>query len=404
MQLTIKFYIMKNSILIILLISLYVSCSSAKTTKQAINTGNYDKAIAVAIKKLKSNKTKKSNQQYVIMLEEAFNKASKRDLERINFLKKDANPENLESIYTAYVLLKNRQESIKPLLPLPVLEKGTNARFNFKDYNNDIIESKEKLSEYLYNKVLESVDSQDKNNLRSVYYDLEYIEEINPNYKDTRNLINEVHERGTDYVLVSMKNETDKIVPVRLEQDLLNFDTYGLNDLWTVYHNAKNEEVNYDFGLELNLRDIQVSPEQIREKEFVTEKQIKDGYKYLLDDNGNQVKDSLGNKIKVDKFLNVRCELYEFTQFKSARVAGQVIYIDYNANQLLQTFPIESEYIFEHRYANYRGDKRALDRSYLDLITLREVVFPSNEQMVYDTGNDLKQKLKHIITKNGFRK
>ena len=37
------------------------------------------------------------------------------------------------------------------------------------------------------------------------------------------------------------------------------------------------------------------------------EKQIKDGYKYLLDADGNQVKDSLGNKIKVDKFVNVRC-------------------------------------------------------------------------------------------------
>ena len=30
---------------------------------------------------------------------------------------------------------------------------------------------------------------------------------------------------------------------------------------------------------------------------------------------GNQVKDSLGNHIKVDKFVNVRCELYQFTQF-----------------------------------------------------------------------------------------
>jgi hypothetical protein len=31
------------------------------------------------------------------------------------------------------------------------------------------------------------------------------------------------------------------------------------------------------------------------------------------------------------------------------------------------------------------------------------VPFPSNEQMVYDTGSDLKNKLKGIIQRNNFR-
>ena len=44
---------------------------------------------------------------------------------------------------------------------------------------------------------------------------------------------------------------------------------------------------------------------------------------------GRQVKDSLGNKIKVDKLVNVRCELYQFTQFKSATVSGEVTYVDF---------------------------------------------------------------------------
>jgi hypothetical protein len=124
----------------------------------------------------------------------------------------------------------------------------------------------------------------------------------------------------------------------------------------------------------------------------------------LLDADGNQAKDSLGNKIKVDKFVNVRCELYQFTQFKSAIVSGQVTYVDFQTKQTIKVFPIQSEFVFEHQYANYDGDKRALERSFLSLLKVTSVTFPSNEQMIYDTGTDLKRKLKAIIARNKFQK
>ena len=155
--------------------------------------------------------------------------------------------------------------------------------------------------------------------------------------------------------------------------------------------------------MELNLRNILVSPEQIREKEIIIEKEIKDGYTYVKDNNGEEVLDNEGNKIKVDKMVTIQCELYEFSQFKSAKVIGQVKYIDLNTKQTIQTFPIGSEFIFKHRYAEFKGDKRALESSYIDLIRLREMPFPTNEQMIYDSGQDLKQKLKYIITQNKFR-
>ena len=76
------------------------------------------------------------------MLQEAFNKARLRDLDRINFLKKDNNPQNIESIYSLYNDLKNRQEVIKPLLPLPILDQNKNASFQFANYDDEIIATK----------------------------------------------------------------------------------------------------------------------------------------------------------------------------------------------------------------------------------------------------------------------
>ncbi|MGK0412619.1 MAG: hypothetical protein ACJA1B_000817, partial [Polaribacter sp.] len=317
--------------------------------------------------------------------------------------KKDKNPENLENIFGLYVALKDRQEIIKPLLPLPILKKNKNAKFLFNNYDEEIISTKNQLSNFLYQKVNKLLNNNNKFDYRNAYEELAYLEKINPNFKDVLDLMALAQQKGMAFVFVSMKNETEKVIPKRLEEDLLNFDTYGLNDLWTIYHSKKDAKITYDFGLELNLRAIEVSPEQVREKQIIKEKQIVNGFKYLLDDDGNQVKDSLGNKIKVDKLLNVGCELYQFTQFKTAKVSGQVKYVDFYTNQTVQVYPIKSEFVFEHLYARFDGDKRALEESLLDLLTLKAIAFPTNEQMIYDTGNDLKQQLKSIITRNRFR-
>jgi hypothetical protein len=394
---------MKKFLLFNVFTFLLISCSSVKNTQEAISNGNYDTAINIAMDNLKRNKTKKRNQPYVFMLQEAFAKATAKDLDRINFLKKDQNPENIETIYAIYKNLKNRQEVIKPILPLPILKKGSNAEFQFRNYDDEIISNKNQLTDYLYLKARRLFDANNKFDYRTAFEDLEYIEKINPNFKDVRNLINVAHERGLDFVIVSMKNETQKVIPDRLEEDLLNFNTYGLNDLWTVYHGAKDPEIRYDFGLELNLRNIEVSPEQVREKQIIKERDVLDGFTYLLDKEGNQVLDKEGEKIKVDKTVKVRCELYQFTQFKSAKLLGQVKFIDLNTKQTIETYPIESGYSFQHIYANFKGDKRALEDSFLDQIRLLVVPFPTNEQMIFDSGQDLKQRLKSIITRSSFR-
>jgi hypothetical protein len=394
---------MKKFLLFNVFTFLLISCSSVKNTQEAISNGNYDTAINIAMDNLKRNKTKKRNQPYVFMLQEAFAKATAKDLDRINFLKKGQNPENIETIYAIYKNLKNRQEVIKPILPLPILKKDSNAEFQFRNYDDEIISNKNQLTDYLYLKARRLFDANNKFDYRTAFEDLEYIEKINPNFKDVRNLINVAHERGLDFVIVSMKNETQKVIPDRLEEDLLNFNTYGLNDLWTVYHGAKDPEIRYDFGLELNLRNIEVSPEQVREKQIIKERDVLDGFTYLLDKEGNQVLDKEGEKIKVDKTVKVRCELYQFTQFKSAKLLGQVKFIDLNTKQTIETYPIESGYSFQHIYANFKGDKRALEDSFLDQIRLLVVPFPTNEQMIFDSGQDLKQRLKSIITRSSFR-
>ena len=59
------------------------------------------------------------------------------------------------------------------------------------------------------------------------------------------------------------------MIPARLQSDLLDFSTFGLNDKWTVYHSNRLKNISYDYGLIVNFRQIAISPEQIKEKELI---------------------------------------------------------------------------------------------------------------------------------------
>lgn len=382
---------------------LLLTACGVKQTQNLLSSGNYDEAIANSISNLRSNKDKKGNQDYVYLLEEAFAKAKERDLNAINLWEKEKNPANFEKIYNTYLQLNNRQEKIKPLLPLKLLKEGRNANFPFDNYNDEIVASKNNLSGYLYANAKSLMTTSDKMNFRKAYDDLAYLNEINPNYKNVLNLMDEARFKGTDYVLVNAKNETDKIIPARLQNDLLDFNTYGLNNKWTVFHGNKQKGIIYDYGMTIRFQSILVSPEQIKEREFIKERQIKDGQKKLLNANGKEVLDNTGKVVMVDNMIKVTARIFESRQFKSCQVQAKVDYVDLRNNQLIQSFPLVSEFIFENIYATCKGDKRASDDNYYSYFDKRAVAFPSNEQMVYDTGEDLKIKLKELLNRNTFR-
>ena len=390
-------YIMR---VIILFVALALAGCGAKQARQEISSGNYDRAIEIAVDGLRSNKDKKGKQDYVYMLEEAFAKAKQRDEHEVALLAKDASPASFEKVYNTYLQMHRRQEMIRPLLPLKLIRENRNAIFPFEDYSDQIVSSKNALAKYLYDKASKLVATTKKEDARAAFEELLYLEQVSPGFKDSAKLRERAREAGMDYVSIYLKNDTPIMIPSRLEADLLNFGTTGLNDRWATYHANRLKDIDYDYGIVINFRDIKVSPEQIKEKEFRTEREIKAGMKKLLDRNGNVVKDSLGNPIMVPNMKKVVATVYEFRQFKACQVTAKVDYIDFDNNQMLQSFPIASEFIFENIYSRIRGDKRAVDEQYLQYIGRPALPFPTSEQMVYDTGEDLKAKIKAVIAKN----
>lgn len=392
---------MKKFTLFTVVLLILTSCVGRKQIEKQLHSGNYDQAISNALKKLKHNKDKKRKQDYIVMLQDAFYKVVDENHNTINHLKKDGNPEQYQNIFDIYLDLEDRQRAIKAVMPLHI--NGQLLTLGFNDYTNSIVEYRAKVSNYKYDTAVTLMQSDNKTYNRNAFEALNYIESINANFKDVRQLMDVAHQQGTDYIIVDIENQTHQIIPVRLQNDLLNFDTYGLNDFWTVYHANANQEIDYDYAMALQLKRINVSPERITETQLLRKKQVVDGWEYVLDANGNVTKDSLGNDIKQDKIITAKARFNEFNQFKSTQVIAKVVYSDLKQNQVLESFPIDSEFVFDNLYATVRGDKRALNREDIEILKNRRLRFPSNEQMVFDTGEDLKLKLKDIITRYNFR-
>ena len=117
---------------------------------------------------------------------------------------------------------------------------------------------------------------------------------------------------------------------------------------------------------------------------------------------GNIIKDSLGNPIKFERFIDVSAVVTVTHQEKAVFVGGTVIYKDLTRRRQLNSFPISSEFVFENAFATYRGDERALAAEDRRLVSNGFIPFPNNEQMVYDAGRDIKERFKEILRDNSL--
>lgn len=380
-----------------------IGCGSVQRNETLIAKGDYDKAIELAVKKLQKNKNSNKNEEHVVLLEDAFKKAVEKDSKQIKFLKKAKDVFNTKEIFYLYRQLSERQGLIQPLLPLYSKLNKKEASFKIKNYQEDLIEAKNNFIAHLYDEGSRFMNYKTILDYRTAYEKYCEITDLQSNYKNTNQLLEESHYLGTDFVFIKLINYSGKIIPYQLERDLLNFNTYDLDTFWTEYHNERQGNIDYSFEILLNFTHITISAERISERIFNREKEIKYGWKYKKDRNGNNILDQNGNPIKIDLFKTVRATVYQTQQTKSTFVKGNVVYKNAITGKDIEFYPLATEFIFENFYAHFSGDKRALTSDDLLDIDNRFVHFPNNEKMVFDAGEDIKLQLKEILKDNSLR-
>ncbi len=384
---------MKRIIYLLVIAIFLAGCGSSK---KQLQRGNYDAAIDKAVKKLMKNPDSEDD---IMVLEKSYQIANEQDLERIKFLKMDGNPNTWEETLNHYLRLKDRQTMVRTVLPLKLGNRTIS--YDYVDYDSEIVEAKHKAAEYFFAHGQKLLENNTKDAYRQAYYEFSKVKQYWGDYENIDQLLAETRYNGMSRVLVTVENKTLLKLSQEFEEDLLAIDHQRLNSEWVEYHTRHlDDNIEYDYLVYINLKNIAVSPEAVEDKDRIVKREVEDGFEYVLDKNGNVMKDSLGNDIKLKKFKTLNCTVIESMQHKAVRIDGDVEIFQLNPENLLKKDPIGAETVFEHLSARAIGDLGALDAKTLELVELEPLPFPNDFDMIFQCSETLKLAIRDILMRN----
>jgi hypothetical protein len=385
-----------QKILFFLIIALVFGACA--TPQSLIHKGDYDGAIRLAVQKLKRSKKDKN----VLLLETAFAKAQERDLNRIEFLKKEGQPSSWAEITRLYAGIKNRQNMVTTVTPLRVVAENRPANLKFESVDDAMIDARQNAAGYLYTSAQNLIgiarSNNDRKAARQAFDKLNQIDQYYQNYKDKETLKAQAKDLGISRVFFKMLNSSGMIMPAEFERELLSVYARDLNTNWLQFYTQRQSGMYYDFEIFMNVQTVVVSPEQQREREYIEERDINDGNEPVLDGRGKPKLDSLGRPITRPKIRHVRATILEVSQRKNARVGGQLEFIDGSNGQMIKKVPANADAIFENFAATFKGDREALSPESQQKIGNRPQPFPSNPQLLMNAADRLKGVMKQAVS------
>ena len=390
----IKMIFMKKCLLISFAIMIILSgCGSSK---KQLEKGNYDAAIVTAVKQLRKDS---DDSKQIATLERSYKVVNEQDNERIRFLKAEGRPQNYDEIYLIYKRMSERQALVRTVLPLT--DGGKTIDFPYVDYVNEMIVAKRKSADFYYAHGNELMKSNLKDSYRQAFYEYVRAKEYVGDYEGIDNKIQEAKYLGMSRVFVALQNTTMVKFPQDFEENLLSVDLQALNSEWVEFHTLNlDKEAKYDYFINVNVRNIAVSPDQTAQRDSVIKRDVEDGFTYQLDNKGNVMRDTSGNDIKIKKYKTLQCALISTLQTKACQIDGDIELIQMNPNKVLKKDPMGAQSTFEHVSARALGDIGALNASQLERTKSQVVPFPSDIEMVVRCSENLKNAIRGSIQSN----
>lgn len=379
---------MKKIIYFLTLIVLF-SCTS---TKELIKSGNYDSAIDKLIKSVEKSPLKINKIQ---QLKTAFSDANTRDNDEIEKLKLGGKPNIWYEIYFLYVKLEKRQSKIQPL-PTEVKDS---INFSPEDYQKSLNKSKEKAASYFYASAKKCLKTNSVEDQTLAYKNLLKIKELYQEFRDVDELLEKFKTVEPDIIFYRVKDKSPNYLPSSIEDELTNIDLSDLNSPLYTFINKKPSGKDYKYFIKIIITGIKISPEKTDKLYYTETVDVQDGIAYKLDNDGNFVLDTAGNKIEFPKFKTIACYVTEKRQKKAMKIIGTIEVYDTKSDESLSKISVSAETKFNHRSASFKGDLNALSPETSELIGSKTLDFPSDIEMLIRASDKFKVKVKKALLK-----
>ncbi|TWP26129.1 hypothetical protein ETU08_09630 [Apibacter muscae] len=383
---------MKNIYYRFALFLFIVQCSPYKKAESQLNKGDYAQAFETSINVYTKNYSQDKKEKQLILLQNAYLNANKKEEEELKILKSNLIPD-YKRIYLVTKSLSNRYAKISPLLPL--YNNGKELKFPTKDLQQALALAKENYLNSYYNKGVSLLERNNKASARDAYEYFQEIKEVDANYRDISFKLKEAYNQGLNIILVGVKNNSGTYLPSDLPQTLLfNINNYNKN-FWTLFTLDFNEPHDEEVVVNINGAFVNYGNERIFTHNY--EKDIIDGWEYLKDSRGFNIKDADGNYIKVDRYVKLQAQVTEVIKQRDAVInATFQLYNSFTGN-LINTYPVTSRSEFKSAYGILNGNREALDIYALELINAPRVPYPNDRQMLTDCGIDLRNQLINFL-------
>lgn len=389
---------MRNFILTLILLTSFYSCNTYKKAQKDIYSGNFDQALDNMIKKYsKGNIKDKDIARWTETFNTAYAKANAQNIDEIYQAQYASESSNkYRHILANYVSMQSRYDKLKPYLPIIV--DGKLVPIKNENYSIQLSNAQLKLADALYIEAEELFKSNNKMDYRLAFDKYSEVAQLIPNYTNIQAKIAKSYKLGLSHILVRINNDSRSVLPRNLHRDLTYFESNNQQFFWQKFHNEPSN-LKFDYIVELNFREIGVTPELIDRNHNQYRREWIDSSEYSKDKQGNILRDSSGRLVKIYTKKTSFCKVMTIAQRKSTTMQSEFLVFNHQGQIISRVSPVESSFDFSNISYKIDGDETALEHDFLKKIRCQKFIpFPSDEQMVYDCGQDLKMKFTSFLT------
>jgi hypothetical protein len=366
---------------------------SCQSIKKSYESRNYDSVI------LQFTQKKKVSDEEISMFIKSYNAALDRDKEKITTLKRLNNGDRWEQIFDLYSQINDRQNAVMRVLPV-FYSDGSKANVEVFDLNSALEESRQNSAQSYYDQGVKLLNSGAKSSIRQSLDYFDASKKFYINYKDVNELMEEALTKGKNYILLMVEKNPSLLLPASFEQSILDKVRLSPNDQWVRIDYRRDERITYDYVVKLNLFDVVITPDAVKETNTTEEKTVEDGWQYVLDNKGNVKKDSLGNDIKTPKYSKISCMVKETRMNKAAQVLGDVTIFEAQTKNFIKTSKCTGNAVFDYTFVQLFGDKNALSNTTLQKLNNPPMVFPGSFEMAERSKEELIRCYQDFVSAN----
>lgn len=362
--------------------------SACTSSKQQFEKGNYEKAVALSIKKLRkkpdNNKQKnilKAAYAYAVQVSEEKIKQHQQSTDRFKWDRVIEQYRKMQQLYTDLLQCPACLSVVKPL-----------------DLQNELNQALAEGAQVYVEEGQNALTTKEKEGGRLAYRHFAKAKTYQNNYSNIDRMLNDARIQGTEIIGISRIPVSSKGLELNTTFFLQQL-TQALNDL------------NYFFAVFApleQLADQQQVPDQVVDLSFddyyIGQTYVKEVRESLVRDSVKvgEVTDSLGTKYSV--YGEVKADLQRFEKTIESGGLLNIAIVEPSSRSVLFQQKIPSTSVWENDWATYQGDKRALTEEELALTQEKELLPPPPQDLFYSftrplfdqTANLLRRRYRYL--------